>query len=48
MVNDIQYMLEQTPKTGQPVQVEEDLYLLRLPLPFALDHVNVWLLEGET
>ena len=48
MVNDIQYMLDQTPETGKPLRVEEDLYLLRLPLPFALDHVNVWLLEGET
>ena len=46
MVNDIQYLLEQPPQTGEPTLVAENLYMLRLPLPFALDHVNVWLLEG--
>lgn len=47
MVEDIQYMLDGPPETGQPMLVAEDLYMLRLPLPFALDHVNVWLLEGD-
>lgn len=28
-------------------QLEEDIYQLRLPLPFALDHVNVYLLRGD-
>ncbi|MEM9955304.1 MAG: MBL fold metallo-hydrolase [Chloroflexota bacterium] len=27
-------------------QLEDDIYQLRLPLPFALDHVNVYLLAG--
>ena len=45
MVNDIEYLLEQPPQTGVPTRVADDLYMLRLPLPFALDHVNVWLLE---
>lgn len=48
MVNDIQYMLDDPPETGQPMRIADDLYMLRLPLPFALDHVNVWLLEGDT
>jgi glyoxylase-like metal-dependent hydrolase (beta-lactamase superfamily II) len=30
---------------GVPVEVAEGIHGVRLPLPFALDHVNVWLLE---
>ena len=48
MVNDIEYLFEHPPQTGEPLKVAQDLYMLRLPLPFALDHVNVWLLEGDT
>lgn len=33
---------------AQPVEVAPGLLWLRLPLPFALDHVNVWLIdEGD-
>ncbi|MDN3517843.1 MBL fold metallo-hydrolase [Aquisalimonas lutea] len=36
------------PEVGEPVEVAEGIVLLRLPLPFALDHVNVYLLdEGD-
>ena len=30
---------------GRPVEVATGILWLRLPLPFALDHVNVWLLD---
>jgi glyoxylase-like metal-dependent hydrolase (beta-lactamase superfamily II) len=30
------------PQPGQFVQVQPDLFWIRLPLPFALDHINVW------
>lgn len=30
-----------------PLEVAPGILLLRLPLPFALDHINVWLLEEE-
>jgi len=30
---------------GEPVAVAPGIFWLRLPLPFALDHVNVWLLD---
>ncbi|MFO1067315.1 MAG: MBL fold metallo-hydrolase [Geminicoccaceae bacterium] len=33
------------PANGEPVEVAPGLLWLRLPLPFALDHVNVWLIE---
>ena len=48
MVSDIEYAFDDPPSNGEPMRVADDLYLLRLPLPFALDHVNVWLLEGDS
>ncbi len=37
-----------TINTGQPVQMAPGVWLLRLPLPFALNHINVYLLDdGE-
>ncbi len=33
------------PRPGAVVPLLDDLHWLRLPLPFALDHVNVWLLD---
>ncbi len=30
---------------GEPVAVAPGIFWLRLPLPFALDHVNVWLMD---
>lgn len=33
------------PENGTPVEIAPGILWLRLPLPFALDHVNVWLLE---
>ncbi|WP_028357297.1 MBL fold metallo-hydrolase [Brackiella oedipodis] len=38
---------EQLPKPGHAITITEGLKWLRLPLPFALDHVNVWLLADE-
>lgn len=35
-------------EVGTPYQIAEDLLLLRLPLPFALDHINVYMIrEGD-
>ncbi len=39
--------MDSPPDLGVPYQVADDIYMLRLPLPFALDHVNVWLLEEK-
>lgn len=33
------------PNTGQAVAVSKDVYWIRMPLPFALDHINLWLLR---
>ena len=47
MTKDIKYVMDAPPELGVPCQVADGIYMLRLPLPFALDHVNVWLLEGK-
>jgi len=30
---------------GVPFEVSEGVYLLKMPIPFALDHINLWLLR---
>lgn len=41
----LEYRLSDPPALGLPTQVAPGIYLLRMPLPFALDHINLWLLE---
>ena len=37
------------PETGTTLEVAAGVHWLRMPLPFALDHINLWLLEdGES
>jgi hypothetical protein len=35
------------PVYGVPQGVAEDLFWVRLPLPFRLNHVNIWLLKTD-
>jgi glyoxylase-like metal-dependent hydrolase (beta-lactamase superfamily II) len=39
--------LASTPEPGCAVQVQPGIYWLRLPIPFELNHINVWLLEDD-
>ncbi len=42
------YPYEKLPAPGTTFRVVEGVHWLRMPLPFALDHINLWLLEdGE-
>lgn len=34
-------------QTGKPTQIGTGIYLLRMPLPFRLDHINLYLIEGD-
>ncbi|MEK0085403.1 MBL fold metallo-hydrolase [Benzoatithermus flavus] len=36
-------MLRSPPAYGEPVAIADDIFWLRVRLPFALDHVNLWL-----
>lgn len=44
-MNDLVYPFEQPPEFGQTQEVAPGILWLRLPLPFRLDHVNVYLLD---
>jgi len=38
---------EQLPQAAQALSVASGVYWLRMPLPFALDHINLWLLRDQ-
>lgn len=45
---EVDYVFDGAPDTGAVLGVAPGVYWLRMPLPFALDHINLWLLEdGE-
>ena len=45
----LDYVLGDTlPQPGRAVTVAPGIKWLRMALPFALDHVNIWLLRDET
>jgi glyoxylase-like metal-dependent hydrolase (beta-lactamase superfamily II) len=45
MTNAVRYVFEGTPEIGTTMQVAPGVHWLRMPLPFKLDHINLWLLE---
>ena len=36
---------ERIPQPGEAIEVTPGIWWIRMPLPFALDHINLWLLE---
>jgi len=46
-MGDLSYPFSEAPAHGVAQQVADGLHWLRLPLPFALDHINVYLLESD-
>jgi len=48
-MSSIEYLFSSTPDAGTWMKAYEGIYWLRLPLPLALDHINLWLLdEGDS
>lgn len=45
MTDRIDYIFEGQPDGGEAWEAAPGIYWLRMPLPFALDHINLWLLE---
>lgn len=44
----LEYPFSEIPTAGEVCRVAAGIYWLRMPLPFRLDHINLWLLEdGE-
>ncbi len=44
---DLKYPCGEPPEFGDVKKLAEGLYWLRMPLPFALDHINLYLLEDS-
>lgn len=48
MSNSLKFPWKGPPDYGHPQPLLEGNFWLRLPLPFALDHINVWLMESAS
>jgi glyoxylase-like metal-dependent hydrolase (beta-lactamase superfamily II) len=46
-MSSLQYPWPQTPAPGTTLEVAPGVRWLSMPLPFQLDHINLWLLEDE-
>ena len=44
---DLNYPFESKPQAGEMVNIAEGVNWLRMPLPFFLNHINVWAIEGD-
>lgn len=44
----IDYPFATLPDAAQALAVADGVYWLRMPLPFALDHINLWLLQDDS
>lgn len=45
MPDSIEYFYRAAPAPGETTEVAPGVHWLRMPLPFQLDHINLWLLE---
>lgn len=43
---DYPFVKRWSPEPGEPFEVADGIYWLRMPLPIALDHINLWLLDN--
>lgn len=41
----LEYPIDNVPVPGEPIEVGPGVYWVRMPLPFALNHINLWVLE---
>ncbi len=46
-MSELQYPFDQVPGPGQTITVAPGIKWLRMPLPMALDHINLYLLEDD-
>jgi len=43
----LNFPISTKPTFGVPLKVSEDIFLLKMPIPYALDHINLWLLRDK-
>ena len=41
----INYPIDDIPNDGELIELAPKLFWLRMPMPFSLDHINLWLIE---
>ena len=41
----LEYPFDTLPAAGETRQIAPGVHWIRMPLPFALDHINLWLIE---
>ena len=41
----LKFPVSAAPQPGETIEIAPGIWWLRMPLPFALDHINLWLLE---
>jgi glyoxylase-like metal-dependent hydrolase (beta-lactamase superfamily II) len=46
-MSSLQYPWPETPPPGATIEVAPGVHWLSMPLPFQLDHINLWLLDDE-
>jgi glyoxylase-like metal-dependent hydrolase (beta-lactamase superfamily II) len=47
-MSSLEYPWPETPPPGETIEVAPGIRWLSMPLPFQLDHINLWLLEDES
>ncbi len=47
-MDSIRYEFDQRPAEGATMEVAEDMLWLRMPLPFSLNHINLWLIRDAS
>ena len=45
MTPQLEYPFDTPPAAGETREVAPGVHWIRMPLPFALDHINLWLIE---
>lgn len=46
-MKELRFLRESPPEIGEPTEVAPGILWLRLPLPYALDHVNIYLVDDD-
>ena len=41
----LRYPFEEIPQEGEPIEVADGIFWVRMTLPYSLDHINLWLLR---
>ena len=43
----VEYPFSDKPNPGEILKINDEIFWIRMPLPFALDHINLWLIKNH-